>query len=259
MSFKENLLHKIKINQLAGKVLASFGRPESGSKIDRDAMRSLLEMSPYRYHRERDLDLYVENDNGEISNVLVLDNELPIYRTTIEDVAVRKSPYTKEMLSIGNIIKILKDSDVKISRKAESLEIIRKVCIEGLDLAYSPSDIDLLAKEGTEYLENGYTDGILENLALFAELLDFKPPPAAFRIRHHEMFGALTEKPGNDICYGPAVILSLGDNSLRLVRQETSSLDKGQLQSFQQAARGKQEPDLDGPDVFRYLKDAVLK
>jgi hypothetical protein len=67
-----------------------------------------------------------------------------------------------------------------------------------------------------------------------------------------------------------------------LIKKKTSSQDKEQLQSFQQAARGKQEPDrlleglellqsfqqaargkqepdLEGPDVFHYLKDAVLK
>lgn len=259
MTFKENLLNKIKINKLARKVLASFGLPESGSKIDRDAMRSLLEMSPYQYHRERDLDLYIKTEDDQQNTILVLDNELPIYRTTIEDVALRKSPYTKEMLSIGNIIKILKDSDVKISRKAESLEIIRNACIDRLDLSYNPSDIDMIAKEGAAYLENGYTDGIIETLSLFSELLGFQPPPKAFRIRHHEIRGALTEKQGGDIWYGPAVILSLGDNSLRLIKESTSSLDKGKLQSYQQAAQGEQEPDLEGQEVFQYLKDAVLK
>ena len=43
MSFKENLLKKIQIRQLSRKVLASFGPPEGPSKIDKDAMRSLLE------------------------------------------------------------------------------------------------------------------------------------------------------------------------------------------------------------------------
>ena len=79
--------------------------------------RSLLEMSPYRYQKERDLDLFIEKIDGQPDNILVLDNELPIYRTTVEDVVIRKSPYTKEMLRIGNIIKILRDSDVKISRR----------------------------------------------------------------------------------------------------------------------------------------------
>ena len=259
MAFKDNLLNKIKINQLARKVRASFGTPESVSKIDKDAMRRLLEMSPYQYHRERDLDLYIKAENSKPDAILVLDNELPIYRTTIEDVAMRKSPYTKEMLSIGNIIKILKDSDVKISRKADSLEIIRDACIDRLDLSYNPSDIDMIAKEGAAYLENGYTDGIIETLTLFSELLGFQPPPKPFRIRHHEICGALTEKHGGDIWYGPVVILSLGDNSLRLIKESISSLDKGKLQAYQQAAQGEPEPDLEGQAVFQYLRDAVLK
>ncbi|MBE9544745.1 MAG: hypothetical protein IMF02_09660, partial [Proteobacteria bacterium] len=136
MSFKNNLLKKIQINQLSRTVLASIGSAESGLKIDKDAMRSLLEMSPYRYQKERDLDLYIQGLNGELSRILVLDNELPIYETTVDDVLIRKSPYTKEMLSIKNIIKILKDSDVKLSRKKRSLESVQKECIDGLDLTY---------------------------------------------------------------------------------------------------------------------------
>ena len=147
MSFKDDLLKKVQISQLSRKVLASLGPPESGSKIDKDAMRGLLEMSPYQYRRERDLDLYIEKIEGESSKILVLDNELPIYRTTVEDVVIRKSPYTKEMLSIGNIIKILKDSDVKISRKEASLQIVQKECIDGLDLTYNASDIEMIAKK----------------------------------------------------------------------------------------------------------------
>ena len=59
MSFKENLLQKIQINQLVRKVLHSIGPPESGGKIDKDTMRNLLEMGPYEYLKERDLDLYI--------------------------------------------------------------------------------------------------------------------------------------------------------------------------------------------------------
>ena len=126
MSFKENLLKKIEINKLSRKVLQTLGPADSGLKIDKEAMRNLLETGPYQYRKERDLDLYIEQpDDGE-SIILVLDNELPIYKTTIEDVLIRKSPYTKEMLNIRNIIKILKDSDVKISRKEASVEIVQK-------------------------------------------------------------------------------------------------------------------------------------
>jgi len=259
MSFKENLLKKIQIGQLSRKVLASFGPPGGPGKVDKDAMRSLLEMSPYHYRKERDLDLYIEKIDGEQNKILVLDNELPIYRTTVKDVAIRKSPYTKEMLSIGNIIKILKDSDVKISRKEASVQIVQQECIDRLDLSYNASDIEMIAKEGAASLENGYADGILESLTLFAELLDYQPPPKPLRVRHHEIYGAVTGEQSSETVYGPAVILSLIDNSLRLIEDETSSLDKAKVKFFHQVARGKEKPDIEGKEVFRYLMEAVLK
>jgi len=259
MSFKDNLLQKIQINQLSRKVLASFGPPGSPGKIDKDAMRSLLEMSPYHFQKERDLDLFIEKIDGGPSKILVLDNELPIYRTTVEDVVIRKSPYTKEMLRIGNIVKILRDSDVKISRREASVQIIQKECIDRLDLNYNASDIEMIAKEGADSLENGYSDGILESLALFAELLGYQPPPKAFRIRHHEIWGAVSERQGGEIVYGPAVILSLIDNSLAMIEDKISSLDNAKIEFFRQAAQGKGKPTIEGKEVFRYLTDAVLK
>jgi hypothetical protein len=259
MSFKENLLKKIEINQLSRKVLASIGPTESGLKIDKEAMRSLLEMSPYHYQKERDLDLYIQKLDGNHCRILVLDNELPIYETTVEDVLIRKSPYTKEMLKIKNIIKILRDSDVKRSRKEASLERVQKECIDRLDLTYNAADIEMIAKEGADSLENGYTDGILESLSLFAELLGYQPPPKAFRIRHHEIVGAVTEKQSGEILYGPAVILSLIDNSLEMIEDKISSFDKGKIELFQKIAQGKEKPLIEGADVFKYLKDAVLK
>ncbi|MFC1577674.1 hypothetical protein ACFL36_01555 [Thermodesulfobacteriota bacterium] len=258
MSFKDNLLKKLWINQLSRKVLASIGTAESGLKIDKDAMRSLLEMSPYQYQKERDLDLYIQKGDGELSRILVLDNELPIYETTVEDVLIRKSPYTKEMLSIKNVIKILKDSDVKRYRKEASLESVQKECIEGLDLTYNASDVEAIAKDGSDSLENGYTDGIVESLSLLAELLQYRPPPKAFRIRHHEIFGALTERQGSEILYGPAVVLSLINNSLVMFEDTISSLDKGRITLFQKVARGEEKVPIEGKDVFRFLEDAVV-
>jgi hypothetical protein len=259
MSFKENLLNKIRINQLSRKVLASIGSAESGLKIDKDAMRCLLEISPYQYQKERDLDLYIQKGDGESSRILVLDNELPIYETTVADVLIRKSPYTKEMLSIRNVIKILNDSDVKISRKEASLESVQKECIDGLDLTYNPSDIEAIATEGSESLANKYFDGILESISLFAELLGYHPPPKAFGIRHHESFGGVTEKENGELLYGPAVVLSHIDNSLVMIEEPISSFDKGQIAQFQKIAGGEEKASIEGADVFRYLKEAVLQ
>ena len=68
MSFKENLLKKIKIDRISKVVFASIGTPDSGKKIDKEKMRELLEMSPYKFRHERDLDLYIkEKEVDEVS------------------------------------------------------------------------------------------------------------------------------------------------------------------------------------------------
>ncbi|MGD8261319.1 MAG: hypothetical protein PVG08_04640 [Desulfobacterales bacterium] len=258
MSFKANLLKKIEIDNLAHKVINSIGPPDSGQKIDKDAMRRLLEMSAYTYQKERDLDLYVEKADEGQSKILVLDNELPIYKTTIEDVVMRKSPYIKEMANIRNIIKILKDSDVKISRKAESVIAVQKECIDPLDLSFDESDIEAIAKDGEASLDNDYADGIIESLTLFAELLGYKKPPKVFAVRHHQIFGALFEKDAGEVLYGPMVIVSLMDNSIQLIDEQISSLDKDKMQYYQQVVQGKEKASIKGSAVFKYLKKAVL-
>jgi len=258
MSFKENLFKQIRIKQLAREVLASIGPAESGQKIDKDAMRSLLEMSPYQYQQARDLDLYIEKDQSGPDRILVLDNELPIYKTTVEDVLIRKSPYIKEMTKIRNIVKILKDSDVKVSRKEESVKALEKECIDRLDLSYEANDIKEMAEEGISALENGYAEGVKESLALFSELLGYQPAPAAFRVRHHEIFGALMEKTAGEFIYGPIVIFSLVDNSLRLISDPISSLDKSKLEYFQQVVQCNEKVAAEGSEVFRYLEKGVL-
>lgn len=259
MSFKDNLLKKIKINQLSREVRASIGTAESGLKIDKDAMRSLLTMSPYEYQKERDLDLFILKRENGLNHILVLDNELPIYETTVEDVLIRKSPYTKEMLSIKNIVKILKDSDVKLSRKEASLDRVQKQCIDALDLIYDAADIEAIAREGADALDNNYSDGIIESLSLFAELLDYRRPPKALRIPHHEIFGALTAKQDGEFLYGPAVVFSRIDNLLVMFEDNISSSDRSKIALLHKVARGEAKAAIEGVDVFRYLQDAVLK
>ena len=259
MSFKENLLKKIKIDRMAAKVIASIGPAESGSKVDKDAMRSLLEMSPYQHQQARDLDLYVEGMDQEPKKILVLDNELPIYRTTIDDVAMRKSPLIKEMVKIRNIVKILKDADVKLSRKDESVKAIQQACIDRLDLSFNASDIEDIARDGQASLERDYADGVIGSLELFAELLDYEPPPKAFQLSRHIIIGALTPKAGGEVLYGPMAIYNQIHGNLKLIDEQISSFDKAKIELIQQIAAGKQKAAAEGPDVFEYLKNTVLK
>lgn len=259
MSFKENLLTKLKINRLADKVLASIGPVESGSKVDKEAMRNLLEMSPYQYQRSRDLDLYVENIDQHQKKIFVLDNELPIYQTTIEDVTMRKSPLIKEMVKIRNIVKILKDSDVKLSRKEESVKAIQKECIDQLDLSYHAADIEEIARDAQASLERDYPDGVVECLELFAELLNYQPASKTFQLSRHKIIGALTSKAGGEVLFGPMIIYSLIHGTLKLLEEQISSFDKSKIELFQQIVTGKQKAAVEGADVFEHLKNTVLK
>jgi hypothetical protein len=258
MSFKDNLLKKIKINRAAQKVISSIGPPGSERKTDKTTMRLLLEMSPYSLHKKRDLDLYIKDAPEKKSQILVLDNELAIYHTTVEDVALRKSPTIKEMVSIRNAIKILSDSDVVASKREESVNTIRKESIDLLDLSFTRSDLEDIEKEGAASLENAFADGVTETLSLFAELLDYSPPPKAFKTRHCEIMGHLAKKASGEMVFGPTVIYNLAYNSLKLIDKKIGSFDKGGMAYFKQVIEEKQEASKEGADVFQYLKEAVV-
>jgi hypothetical protein len=255
MGFRENLLKKIQINQLADTILRSMGPTDSGQRMDRDAMRRLLEMGDYHYQKERDLDLYVLNQK----EFLALDNELKIYRTTAEDIALRKSPTVKEMVSIRNAIKILNDKDVVVSRKAETVVRIQKELIETLDLSFAAADIESLAADGSEALKNGYAEGIIEILSLFAELLGFQKAPKIFQLSHHHIWGALEQPRAEELRFGPLVMFGLIHNSLKMIQEPISSLDKESLEHFHQIAKREDYAGPVGDKVWDDLKKAVLE
>lgn len=258
MGFKENLLKKIKINQLSDEVLRSMGPPESGRRLDHQPMRELLEMGDYTYRRERDLDLYLQAGPDGTPVILVLDNELKRYQTSVEDVVLRKSPTTKEMINIRNAIKILNDKKVVLSRKGDTVEQVRTYLIGALDLSYGPADIENLAQDGRDALQNNYADGILETLSLFAELLGYVNPPKAYRLAHHQIWGKLKNAGLENMQYGPLVSYNLMQSTLAMFLSPIGSQDKNAIKAFQIAA-GNGKADLEGPDVWEALKKSVLE
>jgi len=261
MGFKENLLKKIEIDRIADQVGRSM-RPGKSSdspvRIDLASMKSLLEMGPYQHRRERDLDLYIlaTPDNGE--DILVLDNELKIYRTAIADVALRKSPTLKEMISIRNAIKILNDKDVVSSAKAETLQRIRDQLVGNLDLSFTPADIDAISDDGAQALQNSYGEGVIESLTLFAELLEWQQAPKPFQQPHHYIAGSLDRSSPRQMVMGPLVMYDRMHNSLKMLQKRFDNQDKAAMEHLELIVRGDVKPDGEGAAVFDLLKKAVL-
>jgi hypothetical protein len=254
MGLRENLLEKIQINQLADSVIRSIHPTDSARRIDLDAMRQLLNKGPYRHREERDLDLYLLNDQ----HILALDNELKIYNSSIEDVGLRKSPTVKEMISIRNAIKILNDKDVVVSRKNDTVARIHKELLQNLDLSYDAADIESMAEDGRNALHNKYTDGIDEILTLFAELLGFQKANKIFRVPHHHIWGKTMASPQGDIRFGPVVIHNLMLNSLKMIQTPINSANQKTMQQFHDMVKGKIDADLANEEVIEALKQAVL-
>lgn len=179
MAFRETVLKKIRLDGLAKKVRNSLGR--EGVNIDKESMRALFAVSDYSQEKIRDMELFVRDVPGEKPDVIVLDNGLDRYRTSIEDVALRKSPTIKEMISIRNAKKILSDGDVLVSRKEKTLDFLQASLIQGLDLSWKDEDILSLAKHGAIHLEAKDEEGVEEDLSVFAEILGLVNIPVIWR------------------------------------------------------------------------------
>ncbi len=259
MTFKETLLKKIKIDQLTAKVLRSIGPTGSGKKTDRSKMRQLLESGPFEFTHQRDLDLYLFESDNENGRILVLDNDLAIYKTDIQDVLLRKSPTIKEMISIRNAIKILSDADVVVSRKAESVKIVHQYCMDSLDLTFQAADIENLAEAGIKALNQEDADALEETLMLFDALLSYHPLPKRMQIPGCRISAWYDRSDENRVWFAPVIIYNRDANELKLIVTPLDSLDKGHLDLIQEVVKGQTAAFKEGPAVMEHLKDAVVK
>jgi hypothetical protein len=259
MPFKENLLKKIQIKRLSEKVLNSLGSPDSGKKLDKQAMQSLLAMNGFTHQKTRDLDLFVKDAGHGKKRILVLGNELAFFDATVEDVAMRRSPTLKEMISIRNAFKILNDKDIVISKGASTLETIRQECLDGLDLTYSDSDLEEIVQDGITALNNKYADGVVEALELFGEILAYDSAPKVFQLRHCRLYGRVTRATSGNIRFGPVVIYSLMQNALKLSDETVTGVSNQAVEHFQRIVDGAAAAAFEGPDVMYELKRRALE
>ena len=259
MGFAENLLLKINIDNTADTVKWSMGPPDSGRRIDKELARKLFGIAGYEQVLERDLEMYrIPADDSGGGRIAVLDNDLPIYQTSVDDVVLRKSPIVKETVNIRNVIKILNDSDVLVSKKDESVDRIRRDCIATIDLSYTRSDIDGIIDRGRQALSSGYTEGIHEVMALFGELLGYVTTPKRLSFAHHDII-ARREQLDTAVRYGPLIIYNRADNTLKYISAPVLMGDAADLERLQASISGNSATDAEGLSVFDRIRDSLIE
>ena len=235
-----------------------MGSVDSGKRTDIDAVRELLEMSPYAPHAVRDLELYIPAVDGDVYPIIVLGNDLPMYKTSTDDIAMRRSPTVKEMISIRNAIKILNDSDVLISKGPDTVATIQEACLGLLDLQFDQTDLAAIADDGIASLENAYQEGVIECLSLFAELLGFEPAPKKLAHAHYYIIGKSQRVSGRMVRFGPVVLYAKIHNQLKLVDDSIALKDPDKVDHLQKVAEGHAPASVEGGEVFQYLNRSAL-
>jgi hypothetical protein len=258
MGFKENLLKRITINDLVSTVDRTLGSVASGLKINKKAMKQLFDMSTFELHREREMDLYLRPLSDGTYQILVLDNELPLFETTLADVLLRRNPTLKEMISVRNAIKILSDKDVVKSRRTDSLVFLQQDLLGSLDLAFDGADLAGMVEEGVAALENSREEEVVQAVVLFAEILGYVLAPSLFQIKEHRIWGSVSADTSGRPFFGPMVIYNPESNRLVLWPDPVASLDPEWILGLKQGGDGQQPAWIKGKAVFGFLRDKAL-
>ena len=258
MSFKENLKAKIKLDRIFQSLVSTVREPPGRRWLDKELAKELLARTDFEHKKVRDLHLYIRPLKGEIMEVAVLDNELPIYHTTVDDVTLRKSPYWQQMFSIRNVRKIMNDHDVIVSKGKESLKRLHASALALLDLTYTRDDLALLVEDGRRGLEKNSISEIQESLDLFFELLDFQSLSLEVLEPHFQSFARPKVNGGVVPAFEHLVLFNEENCSLGLKKGAFSPQNDSDLAWVLQRARGEERADLQDTEVLEFLAELAV-
>ncbi|RPJ19285.1 MAG: hypothetical protein EHM26_08060 [Desulfobacteraceae bacterium] len=258
MPFKENLQAKIRLDRLFQSLVSTTREPPGRRWLDKDLTKELLARTDFEYKKVRGLHLYVRPLEGEIMEVAVLDNELPIYHSTVDDVTLRKSPYWQQMFSIRNVRKIMNDHDVIASKGKESLKRLHANALALLDLTYTRDDLAPLLEDARRGLEKKSISQIQESLDLFVKLLDFESLSLEVLEPHFQSFARRRVNGGVVPAFEHLILFNEGNLWLGLKKGAFSPQSDLDLAWVLQRARGEEGADLQGIDVFDFLAELAM-
>jgi hypothetical protein len=162
------------------------------------------------------------------------------------------------MVNIKNIIKILNDKDIRICKGTDTVHHVQELALGLLDLSFSEEDVQELVDDGIDGIAREDSDAVLETLDLFVELLGYESVPAAVLVNDYVMYGDQHEGGNGRESYGPIVMYNDRTNVLRMIKQTVFMDDPGAQTLIPGVALGEIEPDAEGSEVFRFLKQAAL-
>jgi len=258
MPFKENLQAKIKLDRLYQSLVSTTREPPGRRWLDKELTKELFARTDFEHKKVRNLDLYIRPLEGEIMEVAVLDNELPIYHSTVDDVTLRKSPYWQQMFSIRNVRKIMNDHDVIASKGKESLKRLHANALALLDLTYTRDDLAPLLEDARRGLERKSIEQIQESLDLFFELLDFEPLSLAVLEPGFQSFGRPKLNGGIVPSFEHLVLFNEENLSLGLKKGVFSPQSDSDLGWVMQYARGEETANLQDIHVFEFLAELAM-
>ena len=216
-------------------------------------------MTDFKYMKVRDLLLYLRPLENENMEVVVFDNELAIYHSTVEDIALRRSPYWQEIFSISNIKKIMNDKDVIISKGRESLQRLHANALELIDLTYTHDDLMLLLEDGRNGLERKSVGQIRESLDLFVTLLGFRPVSFGNLTHNLHIYAGIKLNGGNVHTFEPIILFDEEKFYLGINKGAFKPRNDGELAWFIKYTMKKEQVDLKGIDVFKFLAELALE
>ena len=163
------------------------------------------------------------------------------------------------MWNFRTIRNILVDSDIKISTRQKSVKTILEDAVAQLDLTYTDTDIEDLAREGMAWLAGNDGGGVGKTLALFAALLGYEKPPKYFGLDNTISFGVSIAGPDNDVIFGPLVLYRPVANILAWLDRSFSRVDREQIKFLHSVATGQTSAPITGDAVFEKLQANVLE
>ena len=256
---KQNLKAKIKIDRLLRKLVSTIREVPSHRRVDKMLVKELLDMTDFQYEKVRDLEIYVRPFAGETLEVLVFDNELPIYHTTVDDVAMRKSPHRPEMFSVKNVIKIMVDKDVIASKGRDSLRRIHAIALSRLIFNRTKKDLANLVEDARWGLDQKSIERIEESFDLFFELLDIEALYVGELSSDLQIFARIKHNGSPDPTFEHLIFFDENQLEVSLKKGDFSPKIASDSAWVKRYSQGGESADLQGVDVFEFLSELSLE